>query len=99
MSVASERFERAAVLGIAMAGEARRILREHMTPSEVADDGTILISVPFPDSELLRAVLDVAAECFGQAGASREEARRQALDTLLQLAGPDMESQLNSRVS
>lgn len=89
MSVAAERFERAAILGVAMAEETRRILRSHLRPAEVAADGTVLVNVPFPDSAVLRVVLEVATECFARAGASPEQARREALESVLQLAGPE----------
>lgn len=93
--MASERFERAAVLGVAVAEETRRLLRLHLTPAEVAADGTVEVDVPYPDAAVVRAVLDVAAECFGERGASAEECRQAALETLLQLAEFDTESQLN----
>ncbi|MEV0585973.1 hypothetical protein [Nonomuraea sp. NPDC050310] len=97
MSVAAERFERAAILGVAMAEETRRILRAHVTPAEVAADGTVLINVPYPESAVLQVVLEVAADCFARAGASPEEARREALEAVLQLAELESESQLNGR--
>ncbi|MEO3884042.1 hypothetical protein [Nonomuraea sp. B5E05] len=94
--IASERFERAAVLGVAVAEETRRLLRHHLgSPGEEGDDGTVLVDVPYPDAAVLTAVLDVAAECFGERGDSVEESRQAALETLLQLAGFDAESQLN----
>ncbi|MFI6477420.1 hypothetical protein ACIBH1_05775 [Nonomuraea sp. NPDC050663] len=92
MSVAAERFERAAILGVAMAEETRRILRSHLRPAEVSADGTVLVNVPFPDSAVLRVVLEVATECFARAGASPEQARREALESVLQLAGPETET-------
>ncbi|MEU0567056.1 hypothetical protein ABZ297_16950 [Nonomuraea sp. NPDC005983] len=94
--IASERFERAAVLGVAVAEETRRLLRLHLSPAEASDDGTVLVDVPYPDAAVVKAVLDVAAECFGERGASAEESRQAALETLLQLAGFDAESQLNT---
>lgn len=95
--IASERFERAAVLGVAVAEEARRLLRRHLDAAgEEGDDGTVLVDVPYPDAAVVTALLDVAAECFGEQGDSVEEARQAALETLLQLAGFDDESQLNS---
>ena len=84
--IAAERFEHAAVLGVAMAEETRRLLRLHLAPTEVADDGTVLVDVPYPDAAVLLAVLDVAAECFGERGESLEETRQAALTKLLQLA-------------
>ncbi|TDB95752.1 hypothetical protein E1267_41550 [Nonomuraea longispora] len=97
--IASERFERAAVLGVAVAEETRRLLRHHLSSPEEGGDGTVLVDVPYPDAAVLAAVLDVAAECFGERGDSVEEARQAALETLLQLAGFDGESQLNPGVS
>ncbi|MEZ7129952.1 hypothetical protein ACBR40_31855 [Nonomuraea sp. AD125B] len=96
--IASERFERAAVLGVAVAEEARRLLSRHLDPaaSEEGADGTVLVDVPYPDAAVVTALLDVAAECFGERGGSVEETRQAALETLLQLAGFDDESQLNS---
>ncbi|MEU4510051.1 hypothetical protein AB0G05_11175 [Nonomuraea wenchangensis] len=96
--IASERFERAAVLGVAVAEEARRLLSRHLDPaaSEEGPDGTVLVDVPYPDAAVVTALLDVAAECFGERGGSVEETRQAALETLLQLAGFDDESQLNS---
>lgn len=95
--IASERFERAAVLGVAVAEETRRLLRRHLDAAgEMAGDGTVLVDVPYPDAAVVTALLDVAAECFGERGDSVEEVRQAALDTLLQLAGLDEESQLNS---
>ncbi|GAA0929165.1 hypothetical protein [Nonomuraea longicatena] len=93
--IASERFERAAMLGVAVAEETRRLLRLHVAPSEVAADGTVRVDVPYPDAAVVEALLDVAAECFGERGASVEESRRAALEKLLQLAGHDTDSQLN----
>ncbi|WP_327086425.1 hypothetical protein OIE66_29350 [Nonomuraea sp. NBC_01738] len=87
--IASERFERAAVLGVAMAEETRRLLRQHVVVGAVADDGTVGVDVPYPDAAVLLTVLDVAAECFG------EHDRQAALTTVLALAGLDEESQLN----
>ncbi|MFI7613983.1 hypothetical protein E1286_22055 [Nonomuraea terrae] len=94
--IASERFERAAVLGVAVAEEARRLLRLHLAEGEAGDDGTVMVDVPYPDAAVVTALLDVAADCFGERGASVEETRQAALETLLQLAGFDEESQLNS---
>ncbi|MER7368880.1 hypothetical protein AB0L44_33815 [Nonomuraea wenchangensis] len=96
--IASERFERAAVLGVAVAEETRRLLSLHLDPaaSEEGTDGTVLVDVPYPDAAVVTALLDVAAECFGERGGSVEETRQAALETLLQLAGFDDESQLNS---
>ncbi|GGO66233.1 hypothetical protein GCM10012289_19750 [Nonomuraea cavernae] len=92
--MATERFERAAVLGVAMAEELRRLLRLHLTPAEVAEDGTVLVDVPYPDAAVVLAVLDVAADCFGARGESVEEIRQAALETLLQLAGFETGSRL-----
>jgi hypothetical protein len=78
---------RAAMLGVAVAEEMRRLLRLHLTPSEVAADGTVDVQVPYPDAAVVHAVLDVAAECFGERGDSAEEVRQAALDSVLQLAG------------
>ena len=96
--IASERFERAAVLGVAVAEETRRLLSLHLDPaaSEERADGTVLVDGPYPDAAVVTALLDVAAECFGERGGSVEETRQAALETLLQLAGFDDESQLNS---
>ncbi|MDR8410411.1 hypothetical protein MTP10_16915 [Nonomuraea sp. 3-1Str] len=93
--LAAERFERAAVLGVAMAEEMRRLLRLHLVPADRAKDGAIVIDVPYPDAAVVTAVLDVAADCFGERGATLEETRQAALEKLLQLAGFDAESQLN----
>jgi hypothetical protein len=93
--IASERFERAAVLGVAVAEETRRLLRRHVGEAEEAADGTVLVDVPYPDAAVVAMLLDVAAECFGERGGSVEETRQAALETLLQLAGFDEESQLN----
>ena len=93
--IASERFERAAVLGVAVAEETRRLLRRHVGEGEEAADGTVLVDVPYPDAAVVATLLDVAAECFGERGGSVEETRQAALETLLQLAGFDEESQLN----
>lgn len=95
---ASERYERAALLGVAVAEETRRLLRLHLTPVEVALDGTVGVTVPYPDAAIVRAVLDVAAECFDLRGTSEEEVRQAALDALLQLADLDSDSLLNRRV-
>ncbi|MFD1939120.1 MULTISPECIES: hypothetical protein [Nonomuraea] len=94
-SAESERFVRAAMLGVAVAEETRRLLRLHFSPSEVGADGRVHVEVPYPDSAVVEAVLDVAAECFGEKGASIEEMRQAALDSLLQLAEFDEESLLN----
>ncbi|MER7499642.1 hypothetical protein AB0L05_12110 [Nonomuraea pusilla] len=96
--IASERFERAAVLGVAVAEETRRLLRLHLGPAGARDDGTVLVDVPYPDAAVVAALLDVAAECFGERSGSVEETRQAALETLLQLAGLDSESTLNSGV-
>ncbi|WP_433511075.1 hypothetical protein ACQP2T_45585 [Nonomuraea sp. CA-143628] len=93
--LAAEQFERAAVLGVAVAEEMRRLLRLHAVPAEEAGDGTVLVDVPYPDAAVVVAVLDVAADCFGERGDSVEETRQAALETVLQLAGFDEESQLN----
>ncbi|NUP61793.1 MAG: hypothetical protein HOW71_06400 [Nonomuraea sp.] len=93
--IASERFERAAVLGVAVAEETRRLLRLHLRPAEVGGDGKVVVDVPYPDAAVVTALLDVAAECFGERGDSVEETRQAALETLLQLAGFDAESPLN----
>lgn len=95
---AVERYERAALLGVAVAEETRRLLRRHLTPVEVAADGTVPVSVPYPDAAVVEAVLDVAAECFDVRGTSIEEVRQAALDSLLQLADLETDSQLNRRV-
>ncbi|MBB6344541.1 hypothetical protein ACWGH8_15500 [Nonomuraea muscovyensis] len=92
--IAAERFERAAVLGVAMAEELRRLLRRHAVATGDAVEGMVLVDVPYPDAAVVVAVLDVAAECFGERGATVEETRQAALTTLLQLAGFDAESQL-----
>ncbi|MFI7443889.1 hypothetical protein [Nonomuraea indica] len=95
--IAAERFERAAVLGVAMAEELRRLLRRHAVRAggaEGAGSGVVLVDVPYPDAAVVVAVLDVAAECFGERGETVEETRQAALETLLQLAGFDAESQL-----
>ncbi|MEU8248472.1 hypothetical protein [Nonomuraea sp. NPDC048916] len=97
--IAAEQFERAAVLGVAMAEELRRLLRLHLTPTEVAADGTVLVDVPYPDAAVVMAVLDVAADCFGERGESVEETREAALRTLLQLAGFDAGSRLQLAAS
>ncbi|MFC4005679.1 hypothetical protein ACFOY2_00480 [Nonomuraea purpurea] len=93
---ASERFERAAVLGVAVAEETRRLLRLHLAEAEgeAAGDGTVLVDVPYPDAAVVTALLDVAAECFGEQGDSVEETRQAALETLLKLADFHEESQL-----
>ncbi|MFG3439977.1 hypothetical protein ACGF0J_22240 [Nonomuraea sp. NPDC047897] len=91
---AAERFEQAAVLGVAMAEELRQLLRRHAVATGDAGEGMVLVDVPYPDAAVLVAVLDVAAECFGKRGATVEETRQAALETLLQLAGFDAESQL-----
>ncbi|MEU7861753.1 hypothetical protein [Nonomuraea sp. NPDC049141] len=93
--LAAEQFERAAVLGVAVAEEMRRLLRLHAVPAEEAGDGTVLVDVPYPDAAVVVAVLDVAADCFGERGGSVEETRQAALETVLQLAGFDDDSQLN----
>lgn len=93
--IASERFERAAVLGVAVAEETRRLLSRHLAGREEDADGTVLLDVPYPDAAVVAMLLDVAAECFGERGESVEETRQAALETLLQLAGFDEESQLN----
>ncbi|MEV0382490.1 hypothetical protein [Nonomuraea sp. NPDC050643] len=77
-----------------MAEETRRLLRRHLDVGEEGSDGTVLVDVPYPDAAVVTALLDVAAECFGERG-SVEETRQAALETLLQLAGFDEESQLN----
>lgn len=84
--IAAERFERAAVLGVAVAEEARRLIRLHLIPGEVGEDGKVVVDVPMPDAAVVTALLDVAADCFGERGASVEEERQAALETLLQLA-------------
>ncbi|WP_020541817.1 hypothetical protein [Nonomuraea coxensis] len=87
------------MLGVAVAEEARRLLSRHLDPAaagEEAADGTVLVDVPYPDAAVVTALLDVAAECFGERGGSVEETRQAALETLLQLAGFDDESRLNS---
>ncbi|MEV0232362.1 hypothetical protein [Nonomuraea sp. NPDC050786] len=94
--IASERFERAAVLGVAVAEETRRLLRLHLASGQEGGDGEVLVDVPYPDAVVVTALLDVAAECFGERGDSVEETRQAALETLLQLAGFDGESQLNA---
>ncbi|MEW9547977.1 hypothetical protein [Nonomuraea sp. NPDC050783] len=96
--IASERFERAAVLGVAVAEEARRLLSRHLDPAACGQGsgGAALVRVPHPDAAVVTALLDVAAECFGERGDSVEEVRQAALESLLQLAGFDAESQLNA---
>ncbi|MEV4802226.1 hypothetical protein AB0K18_19610 [Nonomuraea sp. NPDC049421] len=81
-----------------MAEETRRLLRRHVGEGEEAADGTVLVDVPYPDAAVVAMLLDVAAECFGERGDSVEETRQAALETLLQLAGFDEESQLNSHL-
>lgn len=95
---AAERYESAALLGVAVAEETRRLLRCHLRPVEVGGDGTVAVSVPYPDAAVVEAVLDVAAECFDVRGSSVEEMRQGALDMLLELVDLDTESQLNRRV-
>jgi len=92
--IAAERFERAAVLGVAVAEEARRLIRLHLMPAEVGEDGKVVVDVPMPD--VVTALLDVAADCFGERGESVEEMRQAALETLLQLADFDTDSRLNA---
>ncbi|MFG1943616.1 hypothetical protein [Nonomuraea sp. NPDC048826] len=82
----AERMERAAVLGVAVAEETRRLLRLHLRPAVLDDDGKVVVDVPYPDAAVVTALLDVAAECFGERGSSVEEARQAALETLLDLA-------------
>ncbi|MET7329949.1 hypothetical protein [Nonomuraea sp. NPDC005650] len=77
-----------------MAEETRRLLRLHLVSEEEGGDGKVLVDVPYPDAVVVAALLDVAAECFGERGDSVEETRQAALETLLQLAGFDSESQL-----
>ncbi|WP_433439813.1 hypothetical protein [Nonomuraea sp. CA-141351] len=84
------------MLGVAVAEETRRLLRLHLASREEEGDGTVLVDVPYPDAAVVTALLDVAAECFGERGDSVEEIRQAALETLLQLAGFDGESQLGS---
>jgi hypothetical protein len=94
--IAAERFERAAVLGVAVAEETRRLLGRHLDAAGAEGaDGTVLVDVPYPDAAVVTALLDVAAECFGERGDSVEEIRQAALESLLQLAGFDAESELN----
>ncbi|MDA0634664.1 hypothetical protein OUY22_14670 [Nonomuraea sp. MCN248] len=81
-----ERMERAALLGVAVAEETRRLLRLHLRPAVLGDDGTVVVDVPYPDAMVVTALLDVAAECFGERGASVEESRQVALEALLDLA-------------
>ncbi|MEV4564179.1 hypothetical protein AB0K12_10455 [Nonomuraea sp. NPDC049419] len=81
-----------------MAEETRRLLRRHVGEGEEAADGTVLVDVPYPDAAVVATLLDVAAECFGERGDSVEETRQAALETLLQLAGFDEESQLNGHL-
>ncbi|MEV4100131.1 hypothetical protein AB0J42_07685 [Nonomuraea sp. NPDC049649] len=85
--MAEERMERAAVLGVAVAEEARRLLRLHLRPAALGDDGKVVVDVPYPDAAVMTALLDVAADCFGERGASLEESRQAALEALLDLAG------------
>ncbi|GAA2649064.1 MULTISPECIES: hypothetical protein [Nonomuraea] len=87
-SAESERFVKAALLGVAVAEETRRLLRLHFSPAEVGADGRVHVEVPYPDSAVVETVLEVAAECFGQT-------HQDALDSLLQLAGFDDDSLLN----
>ncbi|MGW0480861.1 hypothetical protein [Nonomuraea sp. NPDC003214] len=94
--IAAERFERAAVLGVAVAEETRRLLRLHLTPAAVGEDGKVVVDVPYPDAAVVTALLDVAADCFGERGDSVEEVRQAALRTLLQLADLDDTSRLNA---
>ncbi|MGI5270024.1 hypothetical protein ACQEUU_12800 [Nonomuraea sp. CA-218870] len=81
-----ERMERAALLGVAVAEETRRLLRLHLRPAVLGDDGKVAVDVPYPDAVVVTALLDMAAECFGERGASTEEARQVALEALLELA-------------
>ncbi|MEV0620855.1 hypothetical protein AB0I81_46545 [Nonomuraea sp. NPDC050404] len=85
------------MLGVAVAEETRRLLRLHVGTEEEDADGTVLVDVPYPDAAVVTALLDVAAECFGERGSSVEETRQAALETLLKLADFDEESQLNRR--
>lgn len=88
-SETAERLERAAALGVAVAEETRRLLRLHMRPAVLGEDGKVVVDVPYPDAAVVTALLDLAAECFGERGASVEETRQAALETLLRLAAPD----------
>jgi hypothetical protein len=82
-AVAAERFMRAAMLGVAMAVEAQRILRVHMS-EEAGGEGAV--DIPFPDSTVMAAVLDAAATCFPEAIGPPESARQAVLRPLLDLA-------------
>jgi hypothetical protein len=93
--IAAEQFERAAVLGVAVAEEMQRLLRLHAVAPERAGDAAVLVNVPYPDAAVVVAVLDVAADCFGERGDSVEETRQAALESVLRLAGFDADSQLN----
>ncbi|GIH28056.1 hypothetical protein Aph01nite_63660 [Acrocarpospora phusangensis] len=84
-AVTAERFMRAAMLGVAMAVEAQRILRVHMTAMEEAG-GEGAVDIPFPDSTVMAAVLDAAATCFPEATGPPESARQAVLRPLLDLA-------------
>ncbi|GAA0979249.1 hypothetical protein GCM10009555_043630 [Acrocarpospora macrocephala] len=82
-AVAAERFMRAAMLGVAMAVEAQRILRVHMGEGSGAE---VAVDIPFPDSTVMAAVLDAAATCFPEAIGPPESARQAVLRPLLDLA-------------
>ncbi|GAA0400718.1 hypothetical protein Acor_39340 [Acrocarpospora corrugata] len=82
-AVTAERFMRAAMLGVAMAVEAQRILRVHMSEHP---GGEAAVDIPFPDSTVMAAVLDAAATCFPEAAGSPESARQAVLRPLLELA-------------
>lgn len=82
-AVAAERFMRAAMLGVAMAVEAQRILRVHMREGS---GGEVAVDIPFPDSTVMAAVLDAAATCFPEAVGPPESARQAVLRPLLELA-------------
>ncbi|MEO3856308.1 hypothetical protein [Acrocarpospora sp. B8E8] len=87
-AVAAERFMRAAMLGVAMAVEAQRILRVHMGEGSVSGGAgaEVAVDIPFPDSTVMAAVLDAAATCFPEAIGPPESARQAVLRPLLDLA-------------
>lgn len=81
------RLRQAALLGGAVAGEARRIIRAHLGHADVRG-AVVVVEIPFPDSVVLAAILDLAAACFGLAARapSADAARQAVLSPLLRLA-------------
>lgn len=81
-------FRQAALLGGAVAGESRRIIRAHLGSARREASGAAVVEIPFPDSLVLAAVLDIAAACFGLDARcpSAEAARQAVLRPLLRLA-------------